>query len=665
MPNDENHIKPANLSWDAAGNPYSEDYQDIYYSKANALAESSYIFLEANNFVERWNKLDGNNFIIAECGFGGGLNFLNTCKFWCESKPTNSTLYYLACELNPFNKSDLTRLHKQYPELSPYADCLIQDYPPLHSGIHSINLNFGNHHVVLILMLGNAKSMLEQVWQTYGFRIDAWYLDGFSPALNADMWDEELCSIIADLSKTGTTLSTYSAAGLIKNSLKQNNFSIKRKSGFAQKRHMLVAEYNPADKLQKKLQQGWFQLPETKYSNKSAIVIGGGLAGCSTASELAKTGWQITLIEREPKIASKASGNPRGIVYCKISDSPDDTADYYLASYLFALQHYQQISKTNSIDRQPCGLLQVAHDKREQKRQAQIMKKFKDTHFIENLNAQTASKLSGIELVNGGLFFPEGALLNPQALCQAYTLHNNINCITNTEVLKLTFKNKVWLVENTQGKIAQAPVVIIANSHDALNFKQTQHYPLLQNFGQIDEYPSTKLSSTLSCIICAKGYISPANAKKHFIGGITKSTEPMLSDIDEIVEQNLEFTRTINPQLTEELKKLGPSKSRSGSRCSSPDYLPITGPVENNISCRRIYKALNRNAKKKVSQTPEYVPGLYINVAHGSHGLTSTPIIANYLASLINHSPLPLSNASINCLLPLRFLIRDLKKQRL
>jgi tRNA 5-methylaminomethyl-2-thiouridine biosynthesis bifunctional protein len=401
------------------------------------------------------------------------------------------------------------------------------------------------------------------------------------------------------------------------------------------------------------------------YSEKRAIVIGGGLAGCSTASELAKAGWQITLIEREPSIASKASGNPRGIVYCKFSDGPDANTDYYLNSYLFALQHYQKVSKIHSIDWQTCGLIQIAHDKREEKRQAQTINNFKDANFIQPLDALAASKVSGIKLDKGGLFLPSGGFLNPQALCQAYIQHDNIKCITNTEALSLKFENNVWLLESTHKNIIKAPVVIIANSHDALSFKQTGHYPLLMNYGQIDEYPETSISKTLSCIICAKGYISPAYGKSHFIGGITKTTEPALSDANDFIEQNLQLTHSINQKFMEELKRMGPTNIRTGSRCSSPDYLPIIGPVENKKNCRKIYKELYRNAKQKVSQTPDYEPGLYINVAHGSHGLTSTPIIASYLARLINYSPLPLSNASINSLHPIRYLIRDLKKQRL
>ncbi len=263
----------------------------------------------------------------------------------------------------------------------PYSNYLLDNYPPLHAGIHNIELNFNNQRVILILMLGDAKAMLEEVWQSDGFRVDAWYLDGFAPALNSDMWNEKLCSVIADLSKTGTTISTYSAAGLIKSSLKLNSFTIQRKAGFAQKRHMLIGQYHATGIKQKALQQGWLQLPGANYQDKKAIIIGAGLAGCSTAAELAKAGWKITMIERESSIASKASGNPRGIVYCKLSDSSDQSANYYLNSYLFALQHYQQLAKNYSIDWQACGLLQLAHNERELKRQTRAVDNFKDSNF--------------------------------------------------------------------------------------------------------------------------------------------------------------------------------------------------------------------------------------------------------------------------------------------
>ncbi|MDG2089825.1 MAG: bifunctional tRNA (5-methylaminomethyl-2-thiouridine)(34)-methyltransferase MnmD/FAD-dependent 5-carboxymethylaminomethyl-2-thiouridine(34) oxidoreductase MnmC [Gammaproteobacteria bacterium] len=668
MPNQENIIKPARLSWDDSGNPYSEDYQDIYYAKADALAESSYIFLAANNLAERWQQLSNKNFIIGECGFGGGLNFLNTCKLWCEifkKNSTNSTLYYLTCDLHPFTKDDLTYLHQKYPELGTYSDALLKIYPPLLSGIHSRDLNFGDKKVVLIFMLGNATEMFEQIYQANGFRVDAWYLDGFSPLLNSNMWDKLLCSALAALSKAETTLSTYSAAGLVKKSLRRNGFTIERKTGFANKRHMLVGKYNPIDQQNNSRQPAWFHIPNINQDDKRAIIIGAGLAGCSTASELAQTGWQVTLIEREPKIANKASGNPKGIVYCKLSNSTDAIANYYLHSFLFAVDHYEQFSKSNDIGWQSCGLVQIAFDEREKKRQIQAINKLSNLSFVRHLNSQEVNKISGVNIDNEGLFFPYSGFLNPRALCNAYTQHNNISCLTNTEALNLNFKNNIWQVEDSSANIVQAPIVIIANSHDASNFQQSRHYPLTKSFGQIDQYPVTELNSSLNCVVCGKGYVLPGSSDSQFIGGITNTDKALATNIRAVAEKNLELVKSMSPSLAKDYGKNVLTKSRTGVRCSSPDYLPLIGPVENKEQCQDIYAGLSRNAKKDFTQMAEHQTGLFINVAHGSHGLSSTPVAAKYLTNLINKSPLPLSNANANCLHPIRYLISNLKKQLL
>jgi tRNA 5-methylaminomethyl-2-thiouridine biosynthesis bifunctional protein len=682
MANPHITFSPAKLSWDENNNPYSNDYQDIYHAKNDALAESSYIFLEGNALELRWQALKDEKFIIGECGFGAGLNFLNTCRLWCKSVTSNSTLYYLAADLHPFKKEDLIKFYKNYPELNIYADDLLKLYPPLYPGIHTRNLYFGSKRVVLSLLFGDARELFSQIWQSKGFRVDAWYLDGFAPASNSNMWDENLCSVLSALSKNGTTLSTYSAAGLIKEALRKNNYKVERKKGFANKRHMLTAKYQhptnektieninkqKIDKQQiDKQQKAWFQLPAPEHNpdhkNKTAIIIGAGLAGCSTAYELARTGWQVTLIEREAKIANKASGNARGIVYCKLSNSSGPSADYYLHSYAYAIQHYQQLAEQHDIAWHPCGLLQIAYDEREQNRQKNVLKKQSADSFFAALDAQQASEAAAIKIERNALFFPDSGFVNPLSLCEAYTQNARISCLTDTEALTLHFGNGTWHVESSTGTSYQSSVVIIANSYDALNFEQSSHYPLVHNFGQIDEYPATVVSRDLSCVVCAKSYILPANAESQFIGGVSKAEEIMPNDMSNIAEENIELSKTISTQLAESFKKIQCISHRTGMRCSSPDYLPVVGPVENKNRCLEIYKTLRRNARKQLTDAPEYEPGLFINVGHGSHGLSSTPVSASYLAGLINNTPLHMTNANLNCLHPIRYLISDLKKQ--
>tara|TARA_R110000824_G_scaffold288508_2_gene476564 strand:- start:133516 stop:135528 length:2013 start_codon:yes stop_codon:yes gene_type:complete len=663
-------VSTASISWNETGKPFSNDYQDIYYSKSDALAESSFVFLEANQLASRWKELKEHNFILGECGFGGGLNFLNTCRLWCQSAPSDSTLHYLACELHPFIKTDLQLLHQAYPELQAYSEVLLSSYPPLYPGIHQRELIIKEHRIVLTLAIGDATQMLYQLRQENGFRVDAWFLDGFSPALNPKMWDKELCMHLAALSKDGATLSTYSAAALIKNSLQENGFRIERKSGFAGKRHMLYATFNSKrvnfDNNHEPLNARpvHFQLPINVYHKKNALVIGAGLAGCSSAHALAKSGWQVTLVEREASIASQASGNSRGVVNCKLSNSREASAEYYLHSFFYALNYYRQLAKEYKLDWDPCGVLQLAYDSRELTRQSKAVLKRHINGFVQQLDTRSASKIARIKLDHAGLFFPDTGYINPQALCHAYTQHPGISCLTHTEALLLNSAKQGWEISGSNGFESTANVVIIANSQDALKFEQSCHYPLLRNFGQIDQFASTESSQSLACILSAKAYILPAAAGIHSIGGSTSHDSKFLEISKANTQKNLKLLHSISADIANELSSSEVLQSRSGTRCNSPDYLPLVGPVENKELCQEIYKQLGRNARKEINEPPVHQAGLFINVGHGSHGLTSTPLAAEYLAGMINNTVLPLANTLINCLHPMRFLISKLKQQK-
>ncbi len=663
MTEQEMVLSAANIHWDDSGLPFSKDYDDIYFSKASALEESSYVFLNANNLESRWKKLDGANFIIGECGFGSGLNFLNTSRLWCDLNPEGSTLHYIACELHPLQVKDIERLYLNFQDLEIYSEVLLKNYPALTPGVHRRELTFGKNKVILTLLFGDASQMLKEIWQANGFRVDAWYLDGFSPTKNSSMWNEQLFTSVASLSKTSTTLSTYSAAGEVKKALINSGFTHKRIKGFAHKRHMLIAKcLQPPPKAAEQF-SAWQQVPAFHEEKKNVLIIGGGLAGCSSAYALANSGWKVTLIEREPEIANKASGNSLGVVYCKLSGNQDASSDYYRQSYLYALWHYQQIHSVHNIEYSQTGLLQLAYDDREKARQLSILNKPSSSHLCRAVNAIEASEKSNLALNTGGLFFPSGSFLNPKALCKSYIDHPAIDVINSTEAIRLNHDKALWHIESSSDFSAKAQAVIIANSLDTQNFEQSKGYPLTSNLGQIDQFPKSEAQNP-NCIVCAKGYLLPAHKGLQTIGGYTNSNSDGLKDKD-ATRRNLALLNTIDPDLSSHFAGVSPTVKRSALRCSSPDYLPLVGPIEDRQLCLDIYKDLQRNAHKKIPHEPAYHRGLYLNVGHGSHGLTSTPIAATYLASLLNNEPLPLNNSSLNCLHPIRFLIKDLKKQRL
>ncbi len=240
-------IIPANLTW-RDGLPYSLDYQDVYQSAAGAIEQSNHVFINGNRLLERWANLDNEQvFHIAETGFGTGLNFLVTWKLWEQYAP-QARLNFISVEQHPLTKEDLRRCFDNWPELREYSEQLLNSYPPLIPGFHQ--LHFSKGKVTLILILAEASSGLEQLLvcgdslleeQLRTASIDAWYLDGFAPKKNEQMWSEQLLGIIAMLSKEGTTIATYTVAAKVKLLLKRYGFIWQKHKGLGIKRHMLTA----------------------------------------------------------------------------------------------------------------------------------------------------------------------------------------------------------------------------------------------------------------------------------------------------------------------------------------------------------------------------------------------------------------------------------------
>lgn len=666
----------AQLDWGEDNKPRSALYGDIYFSNADALGESSYVFLEKNKLKQRWENIGSNLFIIAECGFGSGLNFLNSCKLWCESATESAQLHYISCENHPLLKQDLIRLHKQWPQLVVYSEKLLQHYPDHTAGIHRLHLEIEARQITLDLLYGDACDTLNSLYQPNGIRVDAWYLDGFSPRLNPQMWSQDLFKIIGLLSNENTTLSTYSVAGNIKRGLTSVGFKISKETGFAQKRHMLSANYgtvhNDTEKKEKSATTlPWFSLPATKPSvGKKVCIIGAGLAGCASAYALAKKGWQVTIIEREQTVASMASGNPQGILHCKISKKKTAFSIFMQQAFLYASRQYQALDNVNPIEWQQCGAIQLAYNQTELEKQKQIIhRSLYAERLLRATNAEENSSIAGLPLSMGGLFFPDSGCLNPQRLCQAYILHPAIKVLLHTEALELKYLNQQWQVllatQTEKGQQADSyDVCIIANSIDAEKFTLTEHYPLIPSRGQLEVYRTSSLSQNLKTALCTTAYITPATNGRHCIGGSYTANCRANEISSRDSRKNMEQLNQYLPELAADFQTQVNTSARAAIRSSTPDYIPIVGPVENYALNKIHYRALSLNARKKVTRTPQYEPGLFVNLAHGSHGLTSTPLVAEYLASLINNEPLPIPNEVVHCLHPIRFLIRNLKKQQ-
>lgn len=226
------HYSPAKLEW-RDGQPYASTFQDVYFSSDNGLLETDYVFLQGNALQSRWQILNTPHFTIAETGFGTGLNFLSAIKLWLEVAPATAMLHYISTEKHPLSLQDLTSALALWPTLAEFSDHLLENYEKLLQGNQALDL-FQNR-VCLSLLVGDATTQLRQIHGA----VDAWFLDGFSPAKNPDMWQTELFQQIVRLSAVGSTFATFTSAGHVRRNLAAAGFNTQKRAGFGKKREML------------------------------------------------------------------------------------------------------------------------------------------------------------------------------------------------------------------------------------------------------------------------------------------------------------------------------------------------------------------------------------------------------------------------------------------
>ena len=186
MPSDTTTpLQHAELDWDENGQPQSRRYGDVYFSRASGLAETAHVFLQPNRLAERFAALhDGQRMVIGETGFGTGLNFLCAWRLFEQQAPTGSHLHFVSVEKHPLSPEDLQRALALWPELQDLAQQLLGQYVAVNPGFQQFH--FGR--VTLTLMVGDALECLGGL----DAQVEAWFLDGFAPSKNPDMWQPEL-----------------------------------------------------------------------------------------------------------------------------------------------------------------------------------------------------------------------------------------------------------------------------------------------------------------------------------------------------------------------------------------------------------------------------------------------------------------------------------------
>ena len=605
-------IIPARLEF-KDGVPYSADYGDIYHSADGGAGQARHVFLQGCGLPAAWAHRT--SFVILETGFGTGLNFLTTWAVWREDPARPARLHFLSVEKHPFRVEDLARLHAQWPSLSVLSDELLANWPTLTPGFHRIALDGGQ--VQLTLMLGDAHDCLPQVQAG----VDAFYLDGFAPDSNPDMWQPELFQKMARLALPGAVAATYTVAAPVREGLRLAGFVCEKRAGYGRKRHCLTARFEGESS---RIESA---MPQLGGVPGHVVVVGAGVAGSAVAHALAQRGVQVTLLERAPQTGQGASGNPVAVFRPVISRDDNRATRLTRAAFLHDLRAWATLG--DRVEWSRCGVLHLASDRDAAAKQQQALAdSVPPADFARWVEAGEASELANWPVAAPGVFYPMAGWVVPGSLCRAWLDHPAIRLQANCSAARLQATVKAWQVLDGEGGVlVEADAVVLANARAARDLAPDQAWPLHTVRGQITQLPAGSLPE-IRRVISREGYVAPGPCQP-LVGATYEHDDEDTAPRTASDRTNLARLEMILPGATECFDADAVS-GRASLRATLPDRLPIVG-------------ALNQH------------PGLYVAAGYASRGVVWAGLLGEALADLMTRQPSPLEADLMRAIAPDRF----------
>jgi tRNA 5-methylaminomethyl-2-thiouridine biosynthesis bifunctional protein len=598
-------IVPATLDF-KDGVPYSAAYGDIYHSADGGPGQARHVFLQGCGLPEAWASRS--LFVMLETGFGTGLNFLTTWAAWRADPARPARLHFLSVEKHPFRADDLARLHAQWPEFSALSDELLANWPTLTPGFHRIALDGGR--VQLTLMLGDALDCLPQVQAG----ADAFYLDGFAPDCNADLWQPRLFDALARLAKPAAVAATYTVAAPVRQGLAQAGFVCEKRAGFGPKRHCLSARFAG--------QSSWVESAVPQH----VAVIGAGVAGTALAHALAQRGVAVTLLERAEGIGQGASGNPVAVFRPLISRDDNRASRLTRAAFLHDLRAWAAL---DGVEWSRCGVLHLMKDADAAVKQQQALADTEPpAEYARWVELGEARELASWPVAAPGVFYPTAGWVVPGSLCRAWLDHPAIRLRTGCAVARVQAVAAGWQVLDRDGAVLlEADAVVLANARDALNLLPEQTWPLHTVRGQITQLPPGCLPE-IQRVIAREGYVAPG-ADRVLVGATYEHDDDDTAPRTASDLANLARLEAILPGAGARFSKAAVS-GRASLRATLPDRLPLVGAVSGQA-------------------------GLYVAAGYASRGVVWAGLLGEALADQITRQPLPLETDLMRAIAPQRF----------
>jgi tRNA 5-methylaminomethyl-2-thiouridine biosynthesis bifunctional protein len=449
---------------------------------------------------------------------------------------------------------------------------------------------------------------------------------------------------LARLCAPRATAATWSAAGAVRQALREAGFEVERHPGFERKRDMLRARLvAPGRDL-------------ARAPERRAIVVGAGIAGTAVTERLCARDWNVTLLERQAR--PSPPGRHAGVFHPVLT--PDDSlfARLTRSGFLAALARWRALEAAgHRLVWDECGVLQLAREPREAEAQQKAVAALAlPPEYVQCVTREEASAHAGVPLAAGGLRFPSGGWIRPVSLvaAQLAAASERVDARFDCEVASIARRGESWSAFDANGReLAAAPVLVLANAADAPRLFPSAHVRVRRVRGQITFLPGARFAPP-RVVVLRGGFVLPARHGESITGATYDLEDEEAAVRVSSHAGNLERLARIVPGAGTSLDP-GSLEGLVGFRAVTRDRLPAIGAIPD--------ESASTLSNSRFDRLPR-VPGLYGSFALGSRGLLWAALGAELLASVLEGEPLPGEARLVEALDPGRFLLRALRREK-
>ena len=649
------------IEHDAQGLPRSPDFGDLYHPRQGALAQARQVFLGGNDLPSRWRGRE--RFVILETGFGLGNNFLATWNAWQSDPEHCGQLHFISIEVRPLAKEDMAAMPRE-GGLAPMAAQLAAAWPPLTCNLHRLSFDAGR--VQLLLAFGEVAAWLPQIVAS----VDAFFLDGFAPAKNPQMWEPRLFKAMARIAAPGATAATWSVARPVREGLRAAGFEIRIAPGSGGKREITVAQFAPrfSPRQSARRRASSVEGANRQVAHEPIAIIGGGLAGCAAAWALAEQGRPSVLFERRAELASEGSGNAAGLFHGVVHRHDGHHARLHRAAAFEAQRAVTIAIDERGVRGSASGLLRIeprAVDAAEM--QATLDRLGLPVGYARAVSPAEASMLAGAVIAAPAWYFPGGGWVDPRGLALSFITRaaerTEVHC--GIDIAAIRRVGGKWnLLDASARVIATAGTVVLANAGAAMELLGGPSSPMQRTRGQISSgaVADCPNAESLRLPVAGSGYVMPAIDGRTWFGATSQTDDDDPQVRAEDHRANVErLSGLFGGPLSIDTATLA---GRTGFRWSSADRLPLIGAVP----LSAVGVSLGLEPDPLTSPRPDQprfaprVPGLFVFMGLGSRGIAGSALGAQVLASCVTGAPMPLEADLLDAIDPARFASRTFRR---